>query len=290
MATERIPPTLIVALAPHLHKQVEAATPSPSSSLPVASSSYLVRLSSSNHNTPSHSARSSDSVDPASAMAAITLSPSPTPPPMGAAPPTESSSGDNRQNRHSSTSSDGPSSDDHGYNQRDSFAKSSAAGGGNRLGTVSENGETPGPGAYYRRESHTSTFGRGISGPNSPEPSDRARSMDTRASPSLLGAEDQLTPGRPSLAASDALRRQSLLSNADPLRSKELLPPSEKQELARASYEDPDTRPVSGSYRLTLKTTNESTNAYTGYGSSNGHSDFKKAYVSRSTRCFLYFY
>ena len=84
------------------------------------------------------------------------------------------------------------------------------------------------------------------------------------------------------MAKSDALRRQSLLSRPsrddgqeEGRKVSDSLSEKRELEMSRPSYDDgdADTGPVSGSYRLTLKTDNESTNGYTGYGSSNGHSE-----------------
>lgn len=279
-------PTLLLALSSTARRS--KSIPSISTlEPPIPSSAYLVSLSSRDNSpapyTPSNLDWNRDSVAMSEAM---TIPPSP-PQVMGAALRTDSSLDEPAHQRTSQNYSDDSGrqheaddvrSSSDGGQRRDSTAKSS--GGGGKLGTVNEGGELLGGDGNYRRESRTSTFGpSGGDGlrtdPNSPEPSLSVPSR--RPSPSF---RDELTPGRFSVANSDALRRQSLRSSQRPSREGERplesSPPSEKQELTRDSEEDRDPRPVSGSYRLTLKTTNESTNGYTGYGSSNGHSEYKK--------------
>lgn len=165
------------------------------------------------------------------------------------------------------------------------------------LGTVRE------ADGNYRRESHTSTFGGGRrdgSGLSVSEAGELSASpepgFERSAAPS---PSSEIQIPRPSLSPSDALRHQAILANADPLRQAAQMRSSieKPEELARDSY-DADTRPLSGSYRLTLKTTNDSggvgggavgnggvgagTYGYGAAESSNGHSDYKKQYVCLS--------
>ncbi|KAG8905428.1 hypothetical protein FRB99_008974 [Tulasnella sp. 403] len=284
MAGPSVPPTLLLALSSAtIPNSKVTSSPSSSFSRPTPSSAYIVNLS--RANTPSSANNTPDRRD-SLADAMMMLPPSP-PNIARALGSLDSSDRNTAHRRRSQNSDDSPrhgsdelriSEDDAGRTSNyncDSLSKPTNG----RLFAVSEAGEH----SNSRRGSRTSTFGQGDSGPATPEPSilnSGKPSTDRRPSPSF---RDELLPsaaGRFSVADSDALRRQSLRTGR-PSRDgpKDLLqtPPSEKQELTRTS-DDIDVRPVSGSYRLTLKTTNESTNGYTGYGSSNGHSEYKKTH------------
>lgn len=276
--TERpIPPTLLLALSSPLPSDpVRKGTTDSSSTSPIPSSTYVVRLSSAEvtPSIPPSSARTSRSqpnrdsfLDPLaySPSSPITRETNPEFPPKPQENMEHRPSEDGSRELHDHELDDTRTSEDVSavstYN-RDSMTKSSVAGGAGRLNAVSENA------GGVRRASHPSTFG-GRDGA-SPVPS------VSRNSPSL---RDELTPapnaGRFSAANSDALRRQSMRSSRQSRDGGARLPPSEKEMLARASEDDVNGRP-SESYRLEFRTTSEGANGDTTYGSSTGHSEFVK--------------
>ncbi|KAG8927327.1 hypothetical protein FRC01_007662 [Tulasnella sp. 417] len=282
--TERpIPPTLLLALSSPLPSDpVRKGTTDSSSTSPIPSSTYVVRISSAEVTPSIPSARTSHSqpnrdsfLDPLaySPSSPNTRETNPEYQPNAPENMDYRPSDDGSRDLHGQESDDIRTSEDVSavstYN-RDSMTKSSVAGGAGRLSAVNENA------GGVRRASHPSTFG-GRDGA-SPVPS------VSRNSPSF---GDELTPaanaGRFSAANSDALRRQSMRSSRQSRDGAVRPPPSEKEVLARASEDDVNGRP-SESYRLDFRTTSEGANGDTTYGSSTGHSEFvKKHEIPRSS-------
>ncbi|KAG9002658.1 hypothetical protein FRB90_011342 [Tulasnella sp. 427] len=282
--TERpVPPTLLLALSsPPLPDPTRKGTADSSSTSPIASSTYVVRLSPAEvtPSIPPSSARTSHS-QPNRDSFLDPLASSPSPITRETNPESPQNNPDNMDHRHSEDGSrdqhdqevdDIRTSEDVSavstYN-RDSMTKSSVAGGGGRLNAVTEHA------GGVKRASHPSTFG-GRDG-TSPVPS------ISRNSPSL---GDELTPaanaGRFSAANSDTLRRQSMRSSRQSRDTGIRIAASEKEELARTSVDDVNGRP-SESYRLEFRTS-EGAIGDTTYGSSNGHSEFvKKHEIPRSS-------
>lgn len=268
MATESpsVPVNLLDALTGSVQPHLTSASSS-SLVLPVPSASYLVSLS--RDHTPSpmqhHSTPLDEPTPTSNRNRSFSLA-------GASAGPSHQYPEERRSDSESvgtRTFDDSPlrMSEDGGHAStvnRDSTRQSSNAGG--PLRTVSEHDPT----TNSRRASNALTFGPADDGPESRGPS---VSMDrNHLTPDLPLASLALPPAN---TPHDQPKRQSARSSK---LSREDMPESEKDRFPDKKDRPSDEGGVrSGSFhRLTLKTTNDSSTGYAGYGSSNGHGEFGK--------------